>query len=60
MDTPDYFVLLNHPTSRPMPMLDDKDNLAFFPSKKEAKKAARTTMLGDAYGYEVFCLGCGE
>ena len=56
----DYFVMLNCTGGRITPMTDSDDNVAMFETIEEANEAARDNMLGEAYGFEVFCKGCGE
>lgn len=57
-----YFVMLNHPSDyvEAVPLMKDDDHIEFFETKEEADKAAPQTILGDNYGWEVFCLGRGE
>jgi hypothetical protein len=55
-----YFVMLNTQNGRPTVMTDIKDEVAYYVSKTEADKGAKRNLLGDYFGYEVFCLGKGE
>ena len=63
MEANNFFVMLNHPVCAPLIMTDsqgDGDDIAYFKTYKLAKEAATDNDLGDAFGYEVFQLGCGE
>ena len=60
----DYFVMLNHPSKniQAMPMIIDVEtnNVAWFETEEHARKAAEDSMLGEAYGFEIFRRGYGE
>ena len=56
-----YFVMLNHPNFPAIPMTTgDGDLVAFFDSLDDACHAGHDNVLGESYGFEVFCLGNGE
>jgi len=59
MEEDKFFVMLNHPKCLPLIMMKDEENVAYFDTQEEAKVAANDNDLGDAFGYEVFQLGCG-
>ena len=58
-----FFVILNHPSCTgnytPMDCGDNDFELARFATKEEAEDAARNSVLGGNFGYEVFEIGCG-
>ena len=63
MNKGSFFVMLNHPVCQPLIMTVDSgdgDDIAYFETKKDADISAQDNDLGDAFGYEVFQLGCGE
>ena len=51
--------MLNHPNGI-TPMVDEDGKVSIFSTMADAYKAGRNNMLGEAYGFEVFCIGCGE
>jgi len=60
-NTGDYFVMLNLQRGGIAPMTyKDTDELAMFETQNEAEASAKENLLGDMFGYEVFCRGCGE
>lgn len=60
MSEGDYFVMLNCQRVGITPMVNEHWEVAMFESFEEAKEAAKDTLLGEAFGFEVFCRGCGE
>lgn len=58
-----FFVMLNHPSCPgnylPMGCGEHDFELARFATKDEAEKAAKESVLGENFGYEVFEIGCG-
>ena len=60
--TKPFFVMLYHPNENIgfVPMLDENDDLARFVSVKEADSAAKTSLLGSEFGWEVFQIGIEE
>ncbi len=61
MEDLDYFVMLYVQKGKPVIMTEvDSEEPAYFASVKEARKAGKGNLLGDMFGYEVFCLGLGE
>jgi hypothetical protein len=57
----EYFVMLNLQRGGIAPMtLGEDDELALFDTKELAEAGARNNILGDAFGFEVFCRGKGE
>jgi len=57
-----YFVILNCSNGGITPLVtgDLHEELATFDSEDEAAEAARNNTLGNFFGFEVFCAGCGE
>ena len=55
----DFFVMLNHQNGGIVPMTDKEGDLVTYDSEEDARQAANTTILGEAFGYEVFERGCG-
>ncbi len=53
-------MLNNQKASIFIPLVDDKGELLMFKTYKEAKEAARATLFGMEFGYEIFCEGAGE
>lgn len=61
MKTGDYFVMLQTPNGSYTPLMDDRgDEIAKFETIKAAKDGARSSLLGDKFGYEIFLNGNGE
>jgi len=60
MSEGDYFVMLNCQRGGITPMVDENGDVEMFESFEEAKEVAEDNLLGMAFGFEVFCLGCGE
>ena len=56
----DFFVMLYHPNGSYLPLTGDDDEMQFFNTVKEADRAAESSMLGSAYGWETFQMGAGE
>lgn len=58
-----FFVMLDHPNCpgnyTPMDCGEDDFELARFATKEEAEDAAKNSVLGKAFGYEVFQIGYG-
>ena len=60
-NTGDYFVMLNLQGGGIEPMTYKTTNdLAMFETKEQAEASAKDNLLGDMFGYEVFCRGYGE
>jgi len=55
----EFFVMLNTQDGGITPLVDDKEDLATFDTVEEATKGAKSSILGDAFGYEVFQTGYG-
>lgn len=56
----DFFVMLNTQNGGITPLVDDEtEKLATYDSVDEAKDAAKSSMLGDMCGFEVFQRGYG-
>jgi len=50
--------MLSQPISMPTPLMNkDNDEMAFYASELEAGTAAKSSFLGEHYGYEIFQLG---
>lgn len=60
MNEGDYFVMLNCQRGGIAPMVDENGDVEMFESFEEAKEVAEDNLLGDSFGFEVFCRGCGE
>ena len=56
----EYFVMLNLQRGGFTPMTNDDEELARFETQEEAEVGAKNNVLGGAFGFEVFCRGCGE
>ena len=58
-----FFVMLNHPSCPgnyiPMDCGEHDFELARFATKEEAEAAAKNSVFGEAFGYEVFQIGYG-
>ncbi len=56
----DFFVMLTTQSGGYTPLMDKEGkDIAKFTSKDAAGDAARSCILGDAFGFEVFERGCG-
>ncbi|MGR5448745.1 hypothetical protein ACP3V3_02930 [Vibrio sp. PNB22_3_1] len=55
----DYFVMLATQNGSFTPMMDD-DEIAKFPSVYKARNAAKQTVLGEAFGFQIFRYGSGQ
>lgn len=56
-----FFVMLNHPNGRYIPMTySHDDSVCFYLTEEEARTEAKKSMLGETYGYEIFEIGRGE
>ncbi|MFG0448354.1 hypothetical protein [Vibrio sp. YQ_11] len=61
----DFFVMLTTQNGDYTPMMlctdiaTNEAELAKFETEQEAGEAARGTVLGEAFGYEIFEMGCG-
>ena len=49
-----YFVMLNHPSHAPLPMMRDDEDIAWYSSIDDAENAAKMNPLGEAYGYTIY------
>lgn len=56
----DFFVMLYTRHGSLTPMLDDDNEIAKFHTAKEAAEAAKKSIWGDMFGYEVFEIGTGD
>lgn len=55
-----YFVILNHPNGKVLPLVEnDENDIAMFDSEIQALSAGQNNDLGNYYGFEVFELGGG-
>ncbi|WP_026960563.1 hypothetical protein [Aliagarivorans taiwanensis] len=59
MDNDNFFVMLQTQKGGITPMLYENEELATFATEEEAHAAAAESILGEAFGYEVFERGCG-
>jgi hypothetical protein len=56
-----YFVMLtNQDGTRLVPLVDEEGDLVMFSHWIPADEAGRTSLMGSAFGYEVFKQGDGE
>jgi|TARA_X000001388_G_scaffold3203_2_gene2301 hypothetical protein len=56
----DFFVILNTQLGGITPLVDSDGELATFASLENARHGADNSVLGEAFGYEVFERGMGE
>ena len=54
-----YFIILHMPNG-PVPIMDEHDELAVYPSVQKARDAMEGHPAAEHFGFEVFCVGCGE
>ena len=54
-----YFVMLNCQNGMILPLVGDNEEVCMFSSENDAMIAANDTVLGSAFGFEVFELGGG-
>lgn len=47
-----YFVILRGQNGRPLPMVDDENNIALFDTEDEAEECASENPLGSLFGFE--------
>ncbi|CAH7152218.1 hypothetical protein [Vibrio alginolyticus] len=65
MNKGDFFVMLTTQNGGYTPLMlcadiaSDEAVLAKFATEQEARDVAKRTVLGEAFGYEVFEIGCG-
>lgn len=65
MNKGDFFVMLTTQNGGYTPLMFCTDiatneaELAKFATEQEARKAAKDSVLGEAFGFEVFEIGCG-
>lgn len=57
----DFFVMLNTPNGSVTPLEAEEDSLevALFETKETAEAGAKSSVLGEHFGYEIFERGCG-
>lgn len=57
-----YFIMLNCSNGGITPLVtgDLDDELATYDTEDEAVAAGKDNTLGNHFGFEVFCTGCGE
>jgi hypothetical protein len=56
-----YFVMLNWQNGEgASPMVDDEGKPVFYEHIDDARCDADENAMGNAFGYEIFCLGTGE
>jgi len=60
----DYFVMLYTQNGSFTPLVDidefDNADIAKFETEDEARESAKSNMLGEAFGYEIFEIGLGN
>lgn len=49
-----WFVMMNNRIGKPMPIVDEEDNVMLYSTEQEAENAARNMLLAQAYGHEVY------
>lgn len=59
MEEGEFFVMLNHPSERYVPMVWAENEIAKFNTQEDAEEAARDSSLGTHFGYEIFQIGKG-
>lgn len=57
----DFFVMLNTPNGTVTPLETEEDSLevALFGTREAADAGAKSSVLGEHFGYEIFERGCG-
>jgi hypothetical protein len=60
MDKPFFVMLYNQKGDRLVPMVDPDNELYMYATYDEARTAAKHTLYGDKFGYEVFAEGDGR
>jgi len=49
-----YFIMLRHPNGKPMPIVEDEDNIKLFESYEKAEEWTADSGAAQAYGYEIY------
>ncbi len=61
MDRNRFFIMIsNQRGDYIMPMIDDNEEVLLFATFELAEAMAKDHMMCEAFGYEIFCRGCGE
>lgn len=61
IDNNQYFIMISNQRGNSiMPMIDDEEDVLLFPTFELAEAVAKDHMMCEAFGYEIFCRGCGE
>jgi hypothetical protein len=56
-----YFVMIhNQKGNKILPLVDENDEVCMFGSIKTADHTAKRNIAAQAFGYEIFRVGCGE
>ena len=55
----EFFVMLYTQNGSYTPMMENDEDMAKYETIDDARAAAENSMLGSAFGYEVFQIGCG-
>ena len=58
----DYFIMMSNPTGKgASPIVNGEyKEVMFFETEEEARELAEDHHACSHFGYEIFCLGCGE
>ena len=59
----DFFIMMNNPSgtgASPIVEGDEHPQVKFFETEEEARDLAEDHHACNHFGYEIFCLGCGE
>lgn len=54
MKTTGWFAMIRHQKGFPMPLVDENEDVALFNTEEEASAAARRTLMGETFGYEIY------
>jgi len=49
-----YFAMIRHQKGHPMPLVDEQEDVVLFDSREAAEDAAKRTLMGETFGYEVY------
>lgn len=49
-----YFAMIRHQKGHPMPLVDENEDVMLFDTEEEAAAAAKRTLMGETFGYEVY------
>ena len=49
-----WFVILRNQQGKPVPFVEDDEQMATFESEEEARRALRGNLFAEKFGYEVY------